>query len=98
MIGNCTIYAIMSQLYPQMYGGYRLSPIGKTEEEARRKITKDKDVQAVVNQIRSVAIEKLRKKRPADYTDDIPEESFQQLLHAEFLTVNHLAVLAQHYN
>jgi hypothetical protein len=88
----------MSQLYPQMYGGYRLSPTGKSQEEADRRITKDRNVEATVQEIRGVAIQKLSQKSPADYTNDIPEESFQELLHAEYLTVNYLAVLAQHYN
>jgi hypothetical protein len=26
---NCSVYAIMSQLYPQTYGGHRLSPTYK---------------------------------------------------------------------
>jgi hypothetical protein len=55
-------------------------------------------VQAVVNQIRGVAIQKLSQNRPPDYTDDVEEELFNDLLHSEYLTVNHLAVLAQHYN
>jgi hypothetical protein len=81
---NCTVYAIMSQLYPQMYGGYRLSPTGKTNEEATRRITLDKDVQALVNQIRGIAIEKLSKNRPADYTNDVREESFEDMLYSEY--------------
>jgi hypothetical protein len=48
--GNCTVYAIMSQLYPLTYGRYRLSPIGKINDELTRRITLDKDVQAVENQ------------------------------------------------
>jgi hypothetical protein len=51
-----------------------------------------------VNQIRGVAIEKLRKKRSPEYTNTVEEESFNDLLHSEYLTVNHLAVLAQHYS
>jgi hypothetical protein len=96
--GNCSVYAIMSQLYPQTYGGYRLCPDNKSQQEADRTITYDRNVQAVVNQIRSVAIQKLSQKRPAGYTNTVEGESFQQLLHSEYLTVNHLAVLAQHYN
>jgi hypothetical protein len=96
--GTCTVYAIMSQLYPQTYGGYRLSPDNKTPEQAYRTITYDRNVQAVVNQIRGVAIQKLSQNRPPDYTDDVEEESFPQLLYSEYLTVNHLSVLAQHYN
>jgi hypothetical protein len=96
--GNCTLYAIMSQLYLQTYGGYRLRADNKTDDEAKRTITYDKNVQAVVNQIRDVAVQKLSKNRPADYTDDVGEEKFDELLNSEFLTVNHLAVLAQHYN
>jgi TorA maturation chaperone TorD len=95
--GNCTVYAIMSQLYPQTYGGYRLSPTNKTQAEAYRQITLDKDVQATVKEIRGVAIQKQSNKNPAHYGDGI-EESFNQLLHSEYLTVNHLAVLAQHYS
>jgi hypothetical protein len=96
--GNCTVYALMSQLYPQTYGGYRLSATGKSQEEADRTITKDRNVQAVVKEIRGVVIQKLSQKWPADYTNTVEEESFQQLLHSEYLTVNHLAVLAQHCN
>jgi hypothetical protein len=53
----------MSQLYPETFGGYRLSPTGKTEEEADRRITKDKNVQAKVQEIRNIAIKKLSEKR-----------------------------------
>jgi hypothetical protein len=77
----------MSQLYPQTYGGYRLSPDNKSPEEAYRTIT-----------IRGVVIQKLSQNRPADYTHTVGEELFDKLLNSEFLTVNHLAVLAQHYN
>jgi hypothetical protein len=61
--GNCTVYALMSQLYPQRYGGNRLSPICETEEEATRRITDNKNVQAVVKEIRGVAIQKLSQKK-----------------------------------
>jgi hypothetical protein len=96
--GNCTVYAITSQLYPQTYGGYRLSPDNKSDEEINRTITNDRNVQAVVNQIKGVAIQKLSQKRPADYTNTVEEESFPELLHSEYLTINHIAVLAQHYS
>jgi hypothetical protein len=96
--GNCTVYAIMSQLYPQTYGGYRLCSDNKSDEEINRTITYDKNVQAVVNQIRGVAIQKLSQKRPADYTNTVEEESFNAMLHSEYLTVNHLPGLAQHYS
>jgi hypothetical protein len=96
--GNCTVYAIMSQLYPQTYSGYRLCPDNKSQQEVDRTITYDRNVQAVANQIRGVAIQKLSQNRPADYTITVEGESFPELLNAEYLTVNHLPGLAQHYN
>jgi hypothetical protein len=96
--GNCTVYAIMSHLYWQTYGGYRLCPNNKSQQEINRTITYDKNVQAVVNQIKCVSIQKLSQKRPADYTNTVEEDSFPQLLYSEYLTVNHLSVLTQHYN
>jgi hypothetical protein len=95
---NCTVYALMSQLYPETFCGYRLSSTTRSDEEATRRITNDKNVQAKIQEIRNIAIEKLSQKRPADYTDDVDGELFDELLHAEYLTVNHLAVLEQHYN
>jgi hypothetical protein len=41
---NCTVYAIISQLYPQTYGGYRLSSDNKTLNETYKQITLDKNV------------------------------------------------------
>jgi hypothetical protein len=96
--GNCTVYAIMSQLYPQTYRGYRLCPDDKSQLEVDRTITYDRNVQATVQEIRGVAIQKLSQKRPADYTNTVEEESFNAMLHSEYLTANHLVVLAQHYN
>jgi hypothetical protein len=88
----------MSQLYPQTYGGFRLCPDNKSQQEVDRTITYDRNVQAVANQIRGVAIQKLSQKRPADYTNTVEGESFPELLNAEYLTVNHLPGLAQHYS
>jgi hypothetical protein len=92
--GNCTVYAIMSQLYQQTYGGFRLCPDDKSDEEVYRTITRDKNVQATVQEIRSLAIQLLSQKRPAGYTNTVEEESFNAMLHSEYLTVNHLSVLA----
>jgi hypothetical protein len=61
--GNCSVYAIISQLYPQTYGGYRLSSDGKLYEEMNRTITQYKNVQAKVNEIRNVAKTELYKKK-----------------------------------
>jgi hypothetical protein len=91
--GNCSVYAIMSQLYPQTYGVYRLCPDNKSQEVINRTITYERNVQATVLEIRGVAIQLLSQKRPAAYTSTVEEESFQRLLHSEYLTVNHLAVL-----
>jgi TorA maturation chaperone TorD len=88
----------MSQLYPQTYGGFRLCPDNKSQQEVDRTITYDRNVQAVANQIRGVAIQKISQKKPADYTNTVEGESFNAMLHSEYLTVNHLPGLAQHYN
>jgi hypothetical protein len=74
-----------------------LCPDNKSQQEIDRTITYDKNVQATVQQIRGVAILLLSQKRSADYTNTVQEESFNAMLYSKYLTVNHLAVLAQHY-
>jgi hypothetical protein len=36
--GNCSVYTIMSQLYPQTFGGYRLSSDNKKCSEVYKTI------------------------------------------------------------
>jgi hypothetical protein len=50
-----------------------------------------------VQEIRGVAVQKLSQKNPGHYGDGI-EESFQELLHSKYLTINHLPGIAEHYN
>jgi hypothetical protein len=89
----------MSQLYPQTYGGFRLCPDNKSRQEVDKTITRDKNVQATVQEIRSVATQKLlQKKSEYNFANNIDSEGFEELVRSEYLTVNHLAVLAQHYN
>jgi hypothetical protein len=72
--GNCSVYAIMSQLYPQAYGGYRLRG-DKKNSEGNKTITTDVNVQAKVKEIRKVAIDKLCENNPEDFVryDNIEE-------------------------
>jgi hypothetical protein len=49
--GNCTTYAVISQLYPQTFGGYRLKP----GPSSRESITKNPEVMKKVEEIRKVA-------------------------------------------
>jgi hypothetical protein len=51
-----------------------------------------------VNQISGVAIEKLRKKLPVEGYTDVVGESFDQTLHSDYLTINHIPGIAQHYS
>jgi hypothetical protein len=63
--GNCSVYTIINQLYPQTYGGYRLSADKKTSRETYKTISKDVNVQ--VKEIRNVAVLKLYENNPVDF-------------------------------
>jgi hypothetical protein len=97
--GNCSVYAIMSQLYPPTYGWYRLNPNGKSYEVLTKTVTQDKDVQAKVNEIRNVAKTELYKKNAKEYVrynKDILDD-FDSMVNDSYLTINHLQGIAYNY-
>jgi hypothetical protein len=97
--GNCSVYVIISQLHPQTYGGYRLSPVGKSYEEMDRTITRDKNVQIKVNEISNVAKTELYKKNAVEYVryKNDKLDDFDSMVNDSYLTINHLQGITHHY-
>jgi hypothetical protein len=86
----------MSKLYPQTYGGYRLSPDGKSYEKMDRTITRDKNIPPKINEIKNVAETELYKKNAVEYVmynNDILDD-FDGVVNDFYLTINHLQGIA----
>jgi hypothetical protein len=91
--GNCTTYAVISQLYPQTFGGYRLKPGRSPYEE----ITKNPEVMEKVEEIRKVADKSiLNTDGVSDFGDE--QESVGDMAKHTWMSINHASWIAAHYN
>jgi hypothetical protein len=97
--GNCSVYAIMSQLYPQTYGGYELSPDPSAYAPDHQRATYNPVVQNKVKEIRKIVVEALNKYNAWQFgADDPVEERFSDMQDDTFLSINHSPGIATHYN
>jgi hypothetical protein len=91
--GNCTTYVVISQLYPQSFGGYRLKP-GRSPHES---ITKNPEVMKKVEEIRLVADRSILNAEDASAFSD-GEESVGDMAKHPWMSINHAPGIAAHYN
>jgi hypothetical protein len=91
--GNCTTYVVISQLYPQTFGGYRLKP-GCSPEQL---ISKNPEVQKKVREIRVVTVSSITNiENVFEFGDD--EESVGDMAEHTWMSINHAPGIAAHYN
>jgi hypothetical protein len=91
--GNCTTYVVISQLYPQTFGGNRLKP-GRSPRES---ITTNPEVMKKVKEIRLVADSSILNTEDASAFGD-EEESVDQMVKHTWMSINHAPGIAAHYN
>jgi hypothetical protein len=91
--GNCTVSAVISQLYPQTFGGYRLKP-GRSPRES---ITKNPEVMKKVEEIRKVADTLILSIEGASEFGD-EEESVSVMAKHTWMSINHAPGITTYYN
>jgi hypothetical protein len=96
--GNCSLYAIMSQLNPQTYGGQFLCPNPLAFSPDYVRVTNNPQVQAKVREIRKIAAAVLDEYDIWKFgANDTVGEKFGHMRDETFLTINHARGIATHY-
>jgi hypothetical protein len=88
------VYAVISQLYPQTFGGYILSPDRSAFAPDHVRVMK---AQEKVREIRQIANSSITNNEDAFWFGD-KEESVCQMSKHTWMGINHAAGIADHYN
>jgi hypothetical protein len=91
--GNCTVYAVISQLYPQTFGGYRLRP----NRSPYQLITNNPEVQEKVREIRKIANSSILNIEDASAFSS-KEELVGKMAKHTWMSIEHAPGIAVYYN